>query len=75
YEAGELLIIAASQGQVWFRRQGEDTYIFNNATGRRDADSGNGAYAVLRNYNGPLESSFFQSDGIETVIVTEIDVV
>ncbi len=75
YEAGELLIIAASQGQVWFRRQGEDTYIFNNAAGRRDTDSGNGAYAVLRNYNGPLESSFFQSDGIETVIVTEIDVV
>ncbi len=58
-----------------FRKQGKDTYIFNNAAGRRDADSGDGVYAVLRNYTGPFESSVFQSDGVETVIVTEIDVV
>jgi len=75
YARGEILIIAANQEQVWLRKQGKDTYIFNNAAGRRDADSGDGAYAVLRNYTGPFESSVFQSEGIETVIVTEIDVV
>jgi len=59
----------------WFRKQGKDTYIFKNAAGRGDADSGDGAYAVLSNDTGPFESSVFQSDGVETVIVTEIDVV
>ena len=59
----------------WFRKQGKDTYIFNNAAGRRDTDSGDGVYAVLKNHTGPFESSVFQSDGVETVIMTEIDVV
>ena len=77
YEEGETLIIAPNQDTIWIKRVtnyvasiGRNisyVYVFSGAEGNIEDLN-----VRLRDYAGPLDSSVFVSEGIDSVEVVEL---